>query len=117
MGITRKAFVIRLIGSSWVLAAAGCGGGGGDDPPPATGGGTSACTSTISDNHGHVLVITAADLNSTTDRSFDIRGAADHAHTVSFTAAQLAQLKAGTAVTVSSSPAFGHDHSVSPRCT
>jgi hypothetical protein len=113
MGVTRKAFLVQLVGGGWVVA--GCGGGGGDSTPPAqpAGGG---CGATISDNHGHVLAIDVADLDSTVDKNYDIRGGADHTHNVIFSAAQLAQLKAGNTVSVTSSMTLGHDHRISERC-
>jgi hypothetical protein len=36
---------------------------------------------------------------------------------VTFTAAQLAQLKAGNTVSVSTTTTLAHDHSISERCT
>lgn len=120
MTISRKMFLVQLVGSGWVLGSAGCGGGGGDAAPapaPAPAGGGGGCSATITDNHGHVLTISAADLNSAVAMTYDIRGSADHTHSVTFSAAQLAQLKAGTTVAVSSTTAFSHDHSISERCT
>jgi hypothetical protein len=113
MPISRKAFLIQLTAGGWLLAS--CGGGGGDDAggnPP--GGG---CAATISGNHGHTLAIPAADLDSTTARTYDIQGSAGHSHSVTFTAAQLAQLKAGATVAVTSTFTIDHEHQVSERCT
>lgn len=120
MAITRKAFLVQWLpaaGGAWLLA--GCGGGGGDDdgtamPPPPSGG---QCGVTISGNHGHVLNLPIADLDSTTDRTYDIQGSAPHTHSVTFSAAQLAMLKAGQTVSVASS-AFtdGHSHLLTERC-
>ena len=70
----------------------------------------------IAGNHGHVLSIPAADLNATVDMTYGIQGSADHNHTVTFTPAQLAQLKAGTAVTVTSTTNLSHSHDVGTRC-
>jgi hypothetical protein len=112
MPISRKAFLIQLAGGGWLLATAGCGGGGGDANPPAG----SGCSATISDNHGHVLAIAAADLDSAIDKTYTIQGSASHTHSVTFSAAQLAQLKAGNTVSVTSSMAEGHDHRISERC-
>jgi hypothetical protein len=119
VAITRKTFLVQLVGGGWALAAGGCGGGGdaapAPAPPPAPVGG--GCGATISENHGHVLTIAAADLNSLVNITYDIRGAADHTHSVTFTAAQLAQLKAGNTVSVSTTATLAHDHSISERCT
>jgi hypothetical protein len=116
MPLSRKAFLIQIAGGGWLLATTGCGGGGGDNnntvAPPAG----SGCAATISDNHGHVLAIAAADLDSTSDKSYDIQGAASHSHTVTFSAAELAQLKAGNTVSVTSSMTLNHDHRIGERC-
>jgi len=117
--LTRKAFLVQLAGGGWILA--GCGGGGSDagGPAPAPGPGpANACSSSnITANHGHVLVIPRADLDSTTPMSYGIQGSALHNHSVTFSAAQLAQLKAGQAVTVTSSISDGHNHDVGGPCT
>ena len=119
--ITRKEFLVQLAGSGWVLG--GCGGGGGGyevaAPTPAPAPGTpSSCTATqIAGNHGHALAIPVADLSSAAAMTYDIRGAADHSHAVTFTPAQLSQLKSGSAVTVVSTTAAGHSHDVTEACT
>ena len=120
MDVSRKHFVETLLAGSAVLVFHGCGGGGGGysgsagNPMPMSG-----CNDTISANHGHVLTIPVTDLDSTTAKTYDIRGSATtHTHTVSFSPAQLAQLKAGTTVTVTSTPAAtdGHVHDVTATC-
>jgi len=112
MNIDRKAFVVYLASGASAGWLAACGGG--DAPAAAAAGG---CSATIAGNHGHVLSIPSADLDAATDKTYDIQGSADHTHTVTFTMAQLAQLKAGQPVTVVTSNAFGHEHSVSETCT
>jgi 3-hydroxyisobutyrate dehydrogenase-like beta-hydroxyacid dehydrogenase len=111
MTVTRKGFLVRLATGGWALATAGCGGGY-DDPPDKAG-----CVATIAANHGHALEIPAADLNANADRSYDILGTATHTHSVTFTAAQLASLKAGNTVLVTSTVGAGHTHQISERCT
>jgi hypothetical protein len=108
MDLTRKSFLLQLAGSAWALA--GCGGSDDDEAPP------SACSPGIGSNHGHVLAIPAADLDATSARTYDITGSAGHAHTVTFSAAQLAALKAGNAVTLASSLTSGHSHPIDGRC-
>jgi len=126
MSISRKMFLVQLVGGSWALSSAGCGGGGGDyaaapapapaaPAPPAPAGGN--CGATIAGNHGHVLTIAAADLNSLVDITYDIYGTADHTHSVTFTAAQLAQLKAGTMVSATTTTTLAHNHVISEQCT
>lgn len=116
--ITRKQFLGRLAGGTVVLLLLdACGGGGDDDgggmaqPPASTCGAAS-----ISDNHGHALSIQKTDLDSTVDKTYSIMGSATHSHSVTLTVAQLAQLKAGNMVTVTSSTADAHSHEVTVRC-
>jgi len=118
MSITRKMFLVQLAGGAWALGGAGCGGGGDAPapapPPPPQGGG---CVATIAGNHGHVLAIPAADLNSAVAMTYDIAGSADHTHSVTFSAAQLAQLKAGSTVSVTTTTTLSHNHAISEQCT
>jgi hypothetical protein len=123
MTISRKAFLGAASGGAVLLLLQGCGGGGGDDddddggnPPP----GGQSCGSSgnaIAGNHGHMLTIPAADLSATTNRSYDITGTANHAHTVTFTPAQLQALGAGQSVMVTSSTDSAHEHVVTATCT
>jgi len=124
MAMTRRSFGSSLTGSTMVLLLQGCGGGGGYSSGGASAGGTSsvcgAGAGDISGNHGHVLTILKADLDSPTDRTFALGLSIDgHSHNVSFTVAQLAALKAGGSVAVTSTitvaaAAYGgtHDHIV-----
>ena len=121
MSITRKQFVGGAAAGSVLLLFQGCGGGGGSAgnppaPPPAG----SVCGSSdaqISGNHGHTLAIASADLDSMVDKTYSILGAAGHDHMVTFTPAQLAQLKAKQPVTVTSTVGVGHSHNVTATCT
>jgi hypothetical protein len=118
MAVTRKQFLGSLGGGMVVLWLQGCGGGGGygDD---GGGGGNQQCGATgaaISGNHGHTLTIPEADLSATMDMTYNIMGTATHNHTVTFTVAQLAQLKNHQSVTVTSTSASGHTHNVTASC-
>lgn len=124
--LTRKAFLAQLGSGGWALVLGGCGGGGSDAPaaaPPAPApapapGSLSSCAATqITDNHGHTLVIPVADLTSTVAMTYSIAGSAGHGHQVTFSPAQLAALRAGGTVTVSSTNVLGHTHDVSGACT
>lgn len=117
MAITRKMFLIQLASGSWALAAGGCGGGGDYAAAPAPAPAGAGCAATIAANHGHVLTIAAADLTSLVDKTYDIQGTADHTHSVTFTAAQLAQLKAGNPVSVMTTTTLAHNHAIDERCT
>lgn len=118
MDISRKRFVEAMASGSAVLLFTSCGGGSdyGGTPAPAPPSGNSCSPAGISDNHGHSLVIAKSDLDSTTAKTYDIHGSANHTHSVTFSAAQLAQLKAGTTVSVSSTVTDNHDHTVSVTC-
>lgn len=114
--ITRKTFCGALAGSTVALLFQGCGGGGSDAPAPAPAPGAAGCSDTIAANHGHTLVVATADLDSATDKVYDIQGAAVHSHSVTLTVAQLRALKAGTTVTVTSSTTAAHEHAVTILC-
>jgi hypothetical protein len=120
MAITRKQFVGGATASYALLLLQGCGGGGssysGPAAPPQPADNCGASGAEIVGNHGHVLAIPSADLDSMVSKSYSILGSAGHDHTVTFTPAQLVQLKAHTAVTVTSTMAIGHDHVVTANC-
>jgi hypothetical protein len=119
MDITRKRFIELFSTGSALLILHGCGGGsdygGAPAPAPAP---ASSCTEDISANHGHVLTVPVADLDSTTAKTYSIAGAAGHNHQVTFTPAQLQQLKAEMPVQVASTafPGDGHSHNVTVTC-
>lgn len=114
--MTRKTFCGALAGSSVALLFQGCGGGG-ESPASAPAPGGAGCSDMIAANHGHTLVIATADLDSATDKVYDIQGGATHSHSVTLSVAQLRALKAGTTVNVTSSTALAHDHGVTILCT
>lgn len=97
----------------------GCGGGGGGSSSP-TGPTTSTPTptangdktGTISANHGHVAVVTAAEMTAGAAISLDIRGSSDHPHRVQLSADDIRQISQGTRVSRASSTDDGHDHIV-----
>ena len=113
--MTRKTFCGALAGSTVALLFQGCGGGGSDAPAPAPG--AAGCSDMIAANHGHTLVIATADLDSATEKAYNIQGAAVHNHTVTLSVAQLRALKAGTTVNVTSSTTAAHEHAVTILCS
>ena len=117
MDISRKRFVETLASGSALLLFGSCGGGS-SSYGSGGGTGTSSCDGAIAANHGHVLPIVVADLDSTTPKTYDIMGSAPHSHSVTLSVAQLGQLKAGTSVTVTSTafPGDGHTHAVMVSC-
>lgn len=133
MTLSRQSFCRGLAAGSVLVWLPGCGGGGGSAGTSPLGGGNSgggsgggnipppldSCGATgpqIAGNHGHVLVIPPADLDSTTPKTYSIASTAGHDHIVILSAAQLAQLKAKQSVTVQSSTTDAHDHSVTVQC-
>ena len=117
--LTRKLFLRQMGGGCMTLVLAGCGGGGSDGKVITP---TSTCLNfAFSGNHGHALEIPHADLDSLTDKSYSIQGAASHDHPFTLTAANLARLKAGLAITVVTTglplgPVEAHTHDVSGSC-
>ena len=73
-------------------------------------------TVAIAQNHGHVLVVTIADIQAGTDRTYDIRGHATHTHSVTITAAQFAQLAADHGIMTVSTTNAGHSHEILVMC-
>lgn len=117
MKMTRKHFLGALGSGTVVLWLQGCGGGG--DSGGGGGGGTLQCGASgdaISGNHGHALTIAAADLNSASAMTYSIMGSSTHNHSVTFTVAQLGQLRNGQSVVVESTLDSAHSHTVTARC-
>src|SRR5262245_3503932 len=117
MTMTRKQFLKSVLGAGvgavGVAAVAGCG----DD-----GGGVdmmTVCTSpntVIQSNHGHVMMVTLADVEAMANKTYDITASAGHTHMVTITAAQFGQIKSGRTLTLTSTTAVGHSHSVTVMC-
>ena len=130
MAITRKQFLSGLAGGTLTLLVQGCGGGGSSSSTAAAGtGGYTGMTNPLSgcgagaitNNHGHAVSIPVADLDATTNRTYSIMGTATHDHSITLTPAQLATLKGGGTVVVSSTvttaAGFGsHNHDVTVTC-
>ena len=118
--MTRKAFCGTLAGGTVALLFQACGGGGSDAAmAPAPGPAPAGCSDTIAANHPlpHSFTVATADLNSTTAKSYNIMGAADHNHVVNLSVVQLQDLKAGTTVSLTTIMGPGHEHLVTIHCT
>jgi hypothetical protein len=115
-GLARREFTLRAvlaILASVPITISGCGGGSdGGSPsqpnPPASG----DKTGNVSANHGHTAVINAAQLSAGNSVTLDIRGSADHPHTVALTAAEVQSIAAGQRVGKASSEEQVHTHTV-----
>jgi hypothetical protein len=66
----------------------------------------------VSENHGHVALITAARLVGVGDLTLDIRGAADHTHTIELLAIEVLAIRAGQRTLKRSTSGAGHAHTV-----
>jgi hypothetical protein len=125
-GMDRREFTaasVMALLSGVTVVISGCGGGGGGSsytgptpvatPTPGAGDKSGA----ISENHGHVATITAAQITAAGAIVLNIMGSADHNHTVTITASDLMQIGTGAKIARSSSNAtasvYGaHDHTV-----
>jgi hypothetical protein len=89
-----------------------------EDGPADTGAGgcDAGADATISGNHGHELTVPSADITAGAAATYGIQGSATHAHDVSLTADQMAQIAAGMSVNVTSSSGGGHTHQVTIAC-
>ena len=82
-----------------------------------SGSGTFACRASISQNHGHAILVPIADLDSSIAKTYSIRGMSDHGHDVKLEPSDFAELKAGLSVNKTSDFAGQtHDHKVAILC-
>jgi hypothetical protein len=105
---TVQAILALLSGVTITMSA--CGGDGPIAPDPTPGG--SNVPGSISGNHGHAAVITGAQLGAGNLLTLDIRGTANHPHTVELTAGEVQQIAARQRVARESSTDDGHRHTV-----
>ena len=123
--LDRREFALRsmlAMLAGVTITISGCGGGGGGSPTGSsgtggsTGGGTGSSSGdkvgNISANHGHTAVITSAQLTAGGALQLNIRGNADHPHTVDLSAAELSSIAAGQRVGKGSSEESFHTHTV-----
>lgn len=88
-----------------------------DAPATDGAGGTYACRASITQNHGHTIVVPVADLTSSTAKTYAIKGTSAHSHNVVLEPSDFADLMAGLSVKKTSD--FGgetHDHDVAILC-
>ena len=71
---------------------------------------------TILANHGHVLLISQADIIAGVAKDYNIQGMANHGHIVSLTPGDFAQLALGNPVQKESSFLQAHTHTVIMAC-
>lgn len=110
---TRREMLLALGAMALVPGCSSSGGNGIDAAPGSDAGG---CGSTIELNHGHALTVPAADVAAGTAQTYDITGAAAHAHSVSLSAADFSLLRTAGMVIVTSTTGGAHTHTVTVRC-
>lgn len=103
--------VLALL-SGVVITVSGCGGDDDDSPTGPTPPGGSGATGAVSANHGHLAEISGAQLTAGNAVALDIRGQADHPHTVELSATEVMQVAGGQRVSKSSSTDDSHLHTV-----
>ena len=106
-------FALALLSGATITVVSACGGGGsaGNPNSPSRSPGDGAVGS-VTANHGHVVSISNAQLTAGNEVTLDIRGSADHPHTVTLTPAQVMQIAAQQRVSVQSSTDDAHAHTV-----
>jgi hypothetical protein len=113
--VDRRAFnlawVYALLGGA-TITIAGCGSDNSTSPAPRMPDTTADVTGVIANNHGHVAVITGAELMSGGGLQLNIQGAATHNHVVSLSAADVVTIRGGGRVSVTSTSTNSHDHAV-----
>lgn len=108
--IDRREFSVQAILmmlSGVVITVSGCGSG----SSPSSGSSTPG-TGRVSDNHGHVAVVTSAQLAAGGAVTLDIQGSATHSHSVTLSATEVVQVRDGVRVVKTSTTGDGHTHTV-----
>lgn len=86
---TVEAALVLLGGAA--ITISGCGGGGTSSPVASTP--VTDTLGTVDTNHGHVALITAAQLGAGGAMELDIRGTSGHGHMVTLEAAEVASIR------------------------
>src|SRR5262245_32505392 len=89
-----------------VVGSAGCG----DDDSPT--GPSGSVVGVVQNNHGHSAVVTAEQLAAGRQVTLDIRGSADHSHSLEITDDNMRRLQRRERVEVDSTLQNGHRHRV-----
>ena len=99
--------VMALLGGA-TITLSGCGGDGLTEPTYAD------KTGTLDFNHGHAVVVTAAQLSAGGEVTLDIQGTSTHPHQVVLTAAEVRAIREGRIVSKESTrnPTGSHAHVV-----
>jgi hypothetical protein len=115
--LDRRRFTVRMAMAMLGGAAiqVGCGGGSPSSPGPvSTPTGPQEEVANILDNHGHHVVVTAAELLAGGGLTLSTTGSAAHRHTLTLTADDVARIRSGETITKTSSNDVGlfgpHEH-------
>jgi hypothetical protein len=109
---SRQAVIAIL--SAATITIVDCGGGGDSSPAPSPSPNPNPgdVAGVVSANHGHRAVVTAAQITQANSVSLDIRGDADHPHTLDLSAAEVGMIGNRQVVSKTSSNDDGHMHTV-----
>jgi hypothetical protein len=110
---TREAVIALL--SAATITIVDCGGGDSSPSPSPSPSPTPTpgdVPGTISGNHGHTAVVTAAQITAANAVTLDIRGSADHPHSLALSAAEVGMIGNAQTVSKMSSSDDGHSHTV-----
>ena len=116
--LTRREFTLEaalaiLAGCVITISDSACGKSTPSTTPTPTPVNPSDVNGNVSANHGHVAVITGAQITAgTAIVALDIRGTATHAHTLAISQADLTTLKNRQTITSLSTTDSGHSHTV-----
>lgn len=75
-----------------------------------------AKSTTITDNHGHRITVSAEDISAGIEKTYDIQGNSGHLHTITVTAQDFLALFSQGEVVVSSTRDEHHTHDVTIAC-
>ena len=75
-----------------------------------------AMASSITNNHGHSLTVSKADIEAGVNKTYSIMGSADHDHEITITAADFNTLKSNMQIGENSTTVQSHSHSVTISC-
>jgi hypothetical protein len=112
MDLTRKQFLVLLAGTA---AAAACGGSSSPETPSGN------CTANgtkvgISQNTGHILVVSKDDIAAGVDKTYVMTGDPSHTHNVTLTADDFATLKKNLGIGEVTTVNNGHSHQITVSC-
>ena len=110
--IDRRQFTLQtamaILAGCTITVAEACGSNPSNQPTPVV----NDVNGSISGNHGHTAVITAARITAANAFPLDIQGTATHPHTVEISQSDLQSLKNRQTVTKDSTNNNGHTHTV-----